>query len=58
MKICEMFDKIRIDGKPIGKVLQAQIDAERITLIYEHQREDGEPTQRAITVESEAVTIG
>lgn len=58
MKICEMFEKIRIDGEPVGKVLQAQIDMERTTIVYEHQCESGEIVQRAITVESEAVTIG
>lgn len=58
MTILEMLKKIRIDGKPVGKVIQAQIDEERITIVYEHQREGCEPTQRAITVESEAVTIG
>lgn len=58
MNIKELFDKLRIDGKPVGEVLQVQIDLEHTTVIYEHQKDGSEPVQRAITVESEAVTIG
>lgn len=58
MNIEDLFEKLRIDGKPVGTVLQVQIDLEHATIIYEHQREGAEPVQRAITVESEAVTIG
>ena len=58
MNIREFLDKLQIDGKPVGNVLQVQIDLERTTVIYEHNRDGAEPVQRAITVESEAVTIG
>ena len=58
MTIHELFEKIRIDGEPVGRVIQAQIDTERVTIVYEKMREGAEPIQRAITVESEAVTIG
>lgn len=58
MNVKELFERLRIDGKPVGTVLQLQIDADHTTVIYEHLREGDEPVQRAITVESEAVTIG
>lgn len=58
MNVKELFDKLKIDGKPVGTVLQVQIDLEHTTVIYEHQKDGGDPVQRAITVESEAVTIG
>lgn len=58
MNIKELFENFKIDGKPVGTVLQVQIDLEHTTVVYEHQRDGGEPVQRAITVESEAVTIG
>lgn len=58
MNIREFFEKLQIDGKPVGNVLQVQIDLEHTTVIYEHNRDGAEPVQRAITVESEAVTIG
>lgn len=58
MNIREFLDKLQIDGKPVGNVLQVQIDLEHTTVIYEHNRDGAEPVQRAITVESEAVTIG
>lgn len=58
MSVKELFEKLRIDGKPVGMVLQVQIDLEHTTVVYEHQRDGAEPVQRAITVESEAVTIG
>lgn len=58
MNIREFFEKLQIDGKPVGNVLQVQIDLEHTTVIYEHQKDGSEPVQRAITVESEAVTIG
>ena len=58
MNVKELFEKLKIDGEHVGTVLQVQIDAERATVVYERQREDAEPVQRVITVESEAVTIG
>lgn len=58
MNIKELFANLKIDGKPVGTVLQVQIDLEHTTVVYEHQRDGAEPVQRAITVESEAVTIG
>lgn len=58
MNVKELFEKLRIDGKPVGEVLQVQIDLEHTTVIYNHQKDGTEPVQRAITVESEAVTIG
>lgn len=58
MNVKELFEKLRIDGKPVGEVLQVQIDLEHTTVIYNHQKDGSEPVQRAITVESEAVTIG
>lgn len=58
MNVKELFDKLQIDGKPVGTVLQVQIDLEHTTVIYEHQKDGSDPVQRAITVESEAVTIG
>ena len=58
MNIREFFEKLQIDGKPVGNVLQVQIDLEHTTVIYEHQKDGSEPVQRAITVESEAGTIG
>ena len=57
MNVQDLFKRLRIDGEPIGKVLQVQIDAEHTTVIYEHQKGDSDPVQRAITVESEAVSI-
>ena len=58
MNVKELFEKLRIDGKPVGEVLQVQIDLEHTTVIYNHQIDGSESVQRAITVESEAVTIG
>lgn len=58
MNVKELFERLRIDGKPVGEVLQVQIDLEHTTVIYNHQKDGSEPVQRAITVESEAVTIG
>lgn len=58
MNVKELFDKLQIDDKPVGNVLQIQIDMERATVIYEHQKDGCDPVQRVITVESEAVTIG
>lgn len=58
MNVKDLFERLRIDGKPVGTVLQVQIDLEHTTVIYDHHREGAEPVQRAITVESEAVTIG
>lgn len=58
MNVKELFEKLKIDGEPVGTVLQVQIDAERATVVYERPREGAEPVQRVITVESEAVTIG
>lgn len=58
MTITELFEKIRIDGEPVGHVLQAQIDHEQVTIVYEKPREGAEPALRTVTVESEAVTIG
>lgn len=58
MNIREFFEKLQIDGKPVGNVLQVQIDLEHTTVIYNHHKDGSEPVQRAITVESEAVTIG
>lgn len=58
MNVKELFDMLKIDGKPVGTVLQVQIDLEHTTVIYEHQKDGSDPVQRAITVESEAVTIG
>ena len=57
MNVQDLFKRLRIDGEPIGKVLQVQIDAEHTTVIYEHQKDGSDPVQRAITVESEAVSI-
>lgn len=58
MNVKELFEKIRIDGEQLGDILQVQIDAEHTTVVYERHRENGDPVQRAITVESEAVTFG
>lgn len=58
MDVKEFLKKISIDGKPVYNALQVTIDEEKTTIIYAHQKEGADPVQRAITVESEAITIG
>lgn len=58
MSVKELFDRIKIDGKPVENVVQITVDYENTTVVYDHLREGSDPARRAITVESEAVTFG
>ncbi len=56
MNVKELLERIRIDGSPVKNVSQITVDAENVTVVFEHER-DGELFQRVTTVESEAVTF-
>lgn len=58
MTALEFLENIRIDGAPVRGVVQATIDAEKTTLVYDMRKADGETAQRVVTVETEAVTVG
>ena len=58
MTALEFLENIRIDGAPVCGVVQATIDAEKTTLVYDVRKADGETAQRVVTVETEAVTVG
>ena len=58
MTALQFLENIRIDGAPVRGVVQATIDAEKTTLIYDVQKADGETAQRVVTVETGAVTVG
>ena len=57
MQISEMMQRLCIDGAPVRGVVQATIDQEQTTLVYDVPRDGGEPARRVITVETEAVTV-
>ncbi len=58
MTALQFLENIRIDGAPVRGVVQATIDAEKTTLVYDVGKADGETAQRVVTVETEAVTVG
>lgn len=58
MSVTEFLSKIKLDGKPIDGVVQITADAEKASIWWNVPRDGAEPARRAITVESEAVTIG
>jgi hypothetical protein len=58
MTALQFLENIRIDGEQVRGVVQATIDAEKTTLIYDVQKADGETAQRVVTVETGAVTVG
>ena len=58
MTALQFLENIRIDGEQVRGVVQATIDAEKTTLVYDVRKADGEAAQRVVTVETEAVTVG
>lgn len=58
MTALQFLENIRIDGAPVRGVVQATIDAEKTTLVYDVRKADSETAQRVVTVETEAVTVG
>ena len=51
------MQKFCVDGQPVPGVVQATIDGDKTTLIYDVAKSNGTVARRAITVETEAVTI-
>ena len=47
-----------IRREQVRGVVQATIDAEKTTLVYDVRKADSETAQRVVTVETEAVTVG
>ena len=58
MTALELLQTLRIDGASPGGVVQATIDAEKTTVIYNVEKANGETAQRVVTVETEAVSVG
>ena len=58
MTALQFLENIRIDGEQVRGVVQATIDAEKTTLVYDVRKADSETAQRVVTVEMEAVTVG
>ena len=58
MTALEFLQNIRVDGNLVRGVVQATVDAEKTTLIYDVQKPNGETAQRVVTVETEAVSVG
>ena len=58
MTALQFLENIRIDGEQVRGVVQATIDAEKTTLVYDVGKADSETAQRVVTVETEAVTVG
>lgn len=48
---------VRLDGKPVPNVVQVHMDAAQTTLVYDVENADGRKFRRAVTVETEAITI-
>lgn len=58
MNVAEFLGKVCVDGQPVSDVLQVTVDMEKVTIVYERQRDGADPAHRVLTVESEAVTFG